>query len=103
MKDKDLKQFIKQSEYTTSIDFTDKLIEKIEAEKSKSTRKAYWSTSQIIVGFSLLAMVSGFLFHKISNFIESDVSIAAPFCWSLILLFGLSHTLTISKYAKMNN
>ncbi|MDC6390473.1 hypothetical protein PP182_17420 [Maribacter sp. PR1] len=97
MKEEDYKAIIGKSEVNTNVDFTDKLMSKIESRTQLEKQVEFWSVRQIAVGFVLIAVISGFLSYNISVLFVIKSSAAIPLLWSLILLLGLSYLLSINR------
>ena len=89
---------VEKSEIKTSLDFTDRLLAEIEKENPQRETIEFWPLGQILIGFVLIAVVSGILFYKIAELSFLESSPIVPFVWSLVLLFGLNHTISLSKY-----
>lgn len=98
MKDSEIKHIVKKSEIATSKAFTGKLMSRIETEPKPEASVAFWSRKKILIGFACLLVLSGvFLYYSVPN--EMDISHGTiPFIWSLFLLLGLSHVLSLSAY-----
>lgn len=101
MKDKSIKKIIEKSEVKTSADFTNTLMAEIEKEASLQEPVKFWTTNQILLGFALITIVSGYLVYKLSNYIFSENSTIIPLLWAFILLLGLSYVLGINDYKKL--
>ncbi|TYP74403.1 hypothetical protein [Aquimarina intermedia] len=101
MKDKDIKKLIEKSEVATSVDFTDKVMQKIEAQNVLPSSITIWSLRQIIVGFILVTVISIYLIHHFLGLKILAGNIAVPFFWTLLLLMGLNYLLTINRYKKI--
>ncbi len=98
MNEKDIKKLIKKSKVNTSLNFTDKLMQEIETQNSLQTAITFWSVRQIVIGFTLTAVVSCYLIYKILEPKISTGNVVVPFAWSLILFLGLSYLLSINYY-----
>tara|TARA_R110002049_G_scaffold238215_1_gene411330 strand:- start:206 stop:535 length:330 start_codon:yes stop_codon:yes gene_type:complete len=98
MKEKGIKKIIEKSEVTTSLDFTDRLLAEIEKDKPQEETIQFWNLRQIVCGFIIVVMGSGFLVYKLSELALSESNTVIPILWSLSLLLGLSYVLSINSY-----
>jgi len=103
MNEKDIKKLIEKSKVNTRFNFTDRLMQKIETQNSLQTSITFWSFRQIVIGFILVAVISGYLIYKILGLNISTGNAAVPFVWSLILLLGLNYLLSINNYKSFTN
>ncbi|WP_203293531.1 hypothetical protein [Luteirhabdus pelagi] len=97
MKKDVLKELIKKSELKTRTDFTDSLISKLDAQHPVKKPVTFWSIGNIVIGFAVLAIISGFLVYSSSKAFLSMGGVAIPFIWSFLLLSGMSYLLSINK------
>ena len=97
MKEDVLKKIIKKSELKTRADFADSLMVKLDAQNSAKKPVKFWSIGNIVIGFAVLAVFSGFLVYSSSKAFPLMGGVAIPFIWSFLLLSGLSYLLSINK------
>lgn len=95
MKDSEYRNLIKQSELATSTGFTDRVMSEIEAKPVLKPSPVLWSKKKIFIAFASVAVLSGVYlqFYWFGAFVSNYGAI--PFFWSLFLLLGLNHVLTM--------
>lgn len=103
MKENEIKNIVEKSEVKTKADFTDNVLAKLEAEGSARPSVKFWSLHQIILGFFLFTVISGFLFWSLSKHYISEFNPMVPLLWALLSLLGLNFVLDLSKQHQLAN
>lgn len=104
MKENDIKNIVEKSEVKTKADFTDNLMAQLEAERvERATSIKFWSLHHIIIGFVLVALVSGFLFYGLTKSYIPQFNPIVPLLWALMVLLGLNYVLGLSKQYNLAN
>jgi len=97
MNEKKIEAIVKQSEVTTSDDFTDNLIAKIEASAQPKVSIGLWKLTKIILGFAGVAF-GIFILGSLALPEAISGNPIVPVAIALFLLLGLNHVLTLQKY-----
>lgn len=99
MNEEDLKRLVRQSELRTNDDFTDRLMEKIDASRKTSTQPQIWSfryVSVSVIILSVLAMISGLSLLDLSA-LGSKLLLFVPSAF--VFLLAINHFLLLKRWS----
>jgi hypothetical protein len=98
MKEDSFKNIIEKSRHSTSHDFTDQVLAKIDSDDLLTKPLNIWSFQKTLIFFIGGMIGSGFLLYQLVSQEILSNSVLVPLIWSLLLLIGLQHLLMMNKY-----